>query len=139
LASAMVLIGFLLVVFRIQWRSTAGYILIVLTSMMVLFFMLSFFSIRWQNKCRNKHINRLSNKLAELAFQLKISRISLSLGFVALIIGSLQLGYPWGLRIAASLVFIVDGFLFWPYLRKLGKLSRQAVYRVLWRGRLDGS
>jgi hypothetical protein len=124
-ASAMVLFGFLLVVLKHRWGSTEGCILITLISIMVLFFVFSSISIHYENKRRNRRINGLINKLATFAFGFKIGQISLYLGFVALIIGLLQyLGYPWGLGLAALLVFIVDGFLFWPYLRKLGKFGR---------------
>jgi len=121
--SAMVLIGFLLVVRKHQWGSTDGYIFVALISIVVLFFVLSSISICYQNRCRNRQINRLINKLAEFAFQLGIGRISLSLGFFALIIGLLQFGYPCGLRIAAILIIFVIGFLFWRTPRKWKKMT----------------
>lgn len=122
-ASIMVLITFLVVVLKNQWRTVEGYIAIALISIMILFFAFSLISIHLQNRGRNKRIKILFNKLTEFAFKLKIRRIELSLGFVALIIALLQLGYPWGLLVATILVIVVDIFLFWPALRKRKKAT----------------
>ncbi|MFC2049797.1 hypothetical protein ACFLTN_01300 [Chloroflexota bacterium] len=118
-ASIMVLVSLSLVVLKNQWRSTEGYIVITLISLMVLFFGLSIFSICYQNKRRN----RLMKKLAAFAFDLKIGRLSLYLGFVALIIALIQYGYPWGLLVATLLVIAVDVFLFWRTPQKWKKIT----------------
>ncbi|MBM3142378.1 MAG: hypothetical protein FJ005_04950 [Chloroflexi bacterium] len=114
IASIMALIGLLLVALKSQRGNIEDYVGIALMSIVILFFILSLISILLQNKFRNGLISRL----ARLAFQIKIRRLSLFLGFVALVIALLQYGYPWGLLIAALLVIAADVFLFWPILRK---------------------
>jgi len=120
LASAMVLSGFLLVVLKHRLGSTLDCIFIALISITALFFLLSSISICYQSRCRNRRIKGCINKLAEIAFKFGITRLSLFLGFSALIIGLIEFGHPSGLGIALLLVVLFG--IVRPISRRLGKI-----------------